>query len=142
MHFSGGNFPRCFLHNSAFIQRSSLIVSLDHDNIFVEETFFCVDEFFAKKNNDQYTSVNFETCKSRMDISDKRKFGMAKFEQFRLALNNKNDLVQCHSIALFELIPTEVRPFYEDEKSGLNRSREAAMDQKKVFENYYHCRYG
>ncbi|CAI4388086.1 CNT_collapsed_G0025760.mRNA.1.CDS.1 [Saccharomyces cerevisiae] len=39
--------------------------------------------------------------------------------EFESALNNKNDLVHCPSITLFESIPTEVRSFYEDEKSGL-----------------------
>ncbi|CAI7249403.1 BTE_collapsed_G0013930.mRNA.1.CDS.1 [Saccharomyces cerevisiae] len=39
-----------------------------------------------------------------------------------LALNNKNDLVHCPSITLFESIPTEVRSFYEDEKVWPNQS--------------------
>ncbi|CAI4390968.1 BBF_collapsed_G0026340.mRNA.1.CDS.1 [Saccharomyces cerevisiae] len=72
-----------------------------------------------------------------MKVSDKRKFEKANFEEFELALNNKNDLVHCHSITLFESIPTEVRSFYEDEKSGLIKVvkfRTGAMDRKRSFE--------
>ncbi|KAF4004101.1 DEAD/DEAH box helicase family protein [Saccharomyces cerevisiae] len=54
-----------------------------------------------------------------MKVSDRRKFEKANFDEFESALNNKNDLVHCPSITLFESIPTEVRSFYEDEKSGL-----------------------
>ncbi|CAI4288386.1 ADM_collapsed_G0005160.mRNA.1.CDS.1 [Saccharomyces cerevisiae] len=72
-----------------------------------------------------------------MKVSDKRKFEKANFEEFELALNNKNDLVHCPSITLFESIPTEVRSFYEDEKSGLIKVvkfRTGAMDRKRSFE--------
>ncbi|CAI4602087.1 BAF_collapsed_G0034980.mRNA.1.CDS.1 [Saccharomyces cerevisiae] len=50
-----------------------------------------------------------------MKVSDRRKFEKANFDEFDSALNNKNDLVHCPSITLFESIPTEVRSFYEDE---------------------------
>ncbi|CAI4537234.1 BAF_collapsed_G0023170.mRNA.1.CDS.1 [Saccharomyces cerevisiae] len=50
-----------------------------------------------------------------MKVSDRRKFEKANFDEFESALNNKNDLVHCPSITLFESIPTEVRSFYEDE---------------------------
>ncbi|CAI4287786.1 AMP_1a_G0012490.mRNA.1.CDS.1 [Saccharomyces cerevisiae] len=57
--------------------------------------------------------------------------------QFESALNNKNDLVHCPSITLFESIPTEItRSFYEDEKSGLIKVvkfRTGAMDRKRSF---------
>ncbi|CAI4515058.1 AEG_G0023170.mRNA.1.CDS.1 [Saccharomyces cerevisiae] len=59
------------------------------------------------------------------------------FDEFESALNNKNDLVHCPSITLFESIPTEVRSFYEDEKSGLIKVvkfRTGAMDRKRSFE--------
>ncbi|EHN03907.1 Yrf1-8p [Saccharomyces cerevisiae x Saccharomyces kudriavzevii VIN7] len=72
-----------------------------------------------------------------MKISDKRKFEKANFEEFESALNNKNDLVYCHSITLFESIRTEVRSFYEDEKSSLIKVvkyRTDAMDRKRSFE--------
>ncbi|CAI4442189.1 BDF_1d_G0017820.mRNA.1.CDS.1 [Saccharomyces cerevisiae] len=71
-----------------------------------------------------------------MKVSDRRKFEKANFDEFESALNNKNDLVHCPSITLFESIPTEVRSFYEDEKSGLIKVvkfRTGAMDRKKVF---------
>ncbi|CAI4395385.1 APG_G0014010.mRNA.1.CDS.1 [Saccharomyces cerevisiae] len=61
----------------------------------------------------------------------------ANFDEFESALNNKNDLVHCPSITLFESIPTEVRSFYEDEKSGLIKVvkfRTGAMDRKRSFE--------
>ncbi|CAI7273668.1 BAD_collapsed_G0016680.mRNA.1.CDS.1 [Saccharomyces cerevisiae] len=69
-----------------------------------------------------------------MKVSDRRKFEKANFDEFESALNNKNDLVHCPSITLFESIPTEVRSFYEDEKSGLIKVvkfRTGAMDRKK-----------
>ncbi|CAI4045471.1 uncharacterized protein SKDI_11G3195 [Saccharomyces kudriavzevii IFO 1802] len=72
-----------------------------------------------------------------MKISDKRKFEKVNFEEFESALNNKNDLVHCHSITLFESIRTEVRSFYEDEKSSLIKVvkyRTDAMDRKRSFE--------
>ncbi|CAI4296759.1 ADI_G0005390.mRNA.1.CDS.1 [Saccharomyces cerevisiae] len=65
------------------------------------------------------------------------KFEKANFDEFESALNNKNDLVHCPSITLFESIPTEVRSFYEDEKSGLIKVvkfRTGAMDRKRSFE--------
>ena len=72
-----------------------------------------------------------------MKVSDRRKFEKANFDEFESALNNKNDLVHCPSITLFESIPTEVRSFYEDEKSGLIKVvkfRTGAMDRKRSFE--------
>ncbi|CAI7320477.1 AVN_collapsed_G0047580.mRNA.1.CDS.1 [Saccharomyces cerevisiae] len=69
-----------------------------------------------------------------MKVSDRRKFEKANFDEFESALNNKNDLVHCPSITLFESIPTEVRSFYEDEKSGLIKVvkfRTGAMDRKR-----------
>ncbi|CAI4595391.1 CCT_1a_G0031800.mRNA.1.CDS.1 [Saccharomyces cerevisiae] len=72
-----------------------------------------------------------------MKVSDRRKFEKANFDEFELALNNKNDLVHCPSITLFESIPTEVRSSYEDEKSGLIKVvkfRTGAMDRKRSFE--------
>ncbi|CAI5055248.1 AVN_HP_G0081670.mRNA.1.CDS.1 [Saccharomyces cerevisiae] len=71
-----------------------------------------------------------------MKVSDRRKFEKANFDEFESALNNKNDLVHCPSITLFESIPTEVRSFYEDEKSGLIKVvkfRTGAMDRKRTF---------
>ena len=72
-----------------------------------------------------------------MKVSDRRKFEKANFDEFESALNNKNDLVHCPSITLFESIPTEVRSFYEDEKSGLIKVvkfRTGTMDRKRSFE--------
>ncbi|CAI4387976.1 CNT_collapsed_G0025740.mRNA.1.CDS.1 [Saccharomyces cerevisiae] len=72
-----------------------------------------------------------------MKVSDRRKFEKANFDEFESALNNKNDLVHCPSITLFESIPTEVRSFYEDEKSGLIKVvkfRTGAMNRKRSFE--------
>ncbi|CAI4628410.1 BBF_collapsed_G0035480.mRNA.1.CDS.1 [Saccharomyces cerevisiae] len=72
-----------------------------------------------------------------MKVSDRRKFEKANFDEFESALNNKNDLVHCPSITLFESIPTEVRSFYEDEKSGLIKVvkfRTGAIDRKRSFE--------
>ncbi|CAI4522483.1 BCE_3a_G0016650.mRNA.1.CDS.1 [Saccharomyces cerevisiae] len=80
-----------------------------------------------------------------MRVSDKRKFEKANFEEFELAVTNKNDLVHCHSITLFESIRTEVRSFYKDEKSGLIKVvkfRTGAMDSKRSFEKNCHCRHG
>ncbi|CAI4244126.1 ALS_1a_G0001050.mRNA.1.CDS.1 [Saccharomyces cerevisiae] len=102
------------------------------DNLFVY-----IDGFLVKKHNNQHTIVNFETYKNKMKVSDRRKFEKANFDEFELALNNKNDLVHCPSITLFESIPTEVRSFYEDEKSGLIKVvkfRTGAMDRKRSFE--------
>nr|CAI6730668.1 CBM_HP1_G0045300.mRNA.1.CDS.1 [Saccharomyces cerevisiae] len=76
-----------------------------------------------------------------MKVSDRRKFEKANFDEFESALNNKNDLVHCPSITLFESIPTEVRSFYEDEKSGLIKvvnSELVQWDRKRSFEN---CRF-
>ncbi|CAI4496552.1 AIC_G0022780.mRNA.1.CDS.1 [Saccharomyces cerevisiae] len=57
-----------------------------------------------------------------MKVSDRRKFEKANFDEFESALNNKNDLVHCPSITLFESIPRSLWSFYEDEKSGLIKS--------------------
>ncbi|CAI7281658.1 BTE_collapsed_G0017930.mRNA.1.CDS.1 [Saccharomyces cerevisiae] len=79
-----------------------------------------------------------------MKVSDRRKFEKANFDEFELALNNKNDLVHCPSITLFESIPTEVRSFYEDEKSGLIKVvkfRTGTMDRKGLLKNC-HFRHG
>ncbi|CAI4867233.1 CFF_collapsed_G0059070.mRNA.1.CDS.1 [Saccharomyces cerevisiae] len=79
-----------------------------------------------------------------MKVSDRRKFEKQTLTSSELALNNKNDLVHCPSITLFESIPTEVRSFYEDEKSGLIKVvkfRTGAMDRKGLFENC-HFRHG
>ncbi|CAI4841066.1 AFH_G0000920.mRNA.1.CDS.1 [Saccharomyces cerevisiae] len=57
-----------------------------------------------------------------MKVSDRRKFEKANFDEFESALNNKNDLVHCPSITLFESIPTEVRSFYEDERDQISRA--------------------
>ncbi|CAI4420498.1 CFF_collapsed_G0028390.mRNA.1.CDS.1 [Saccharomyces cerevisiae] len=70
-------------------------------------------------HNNQHTIVNFETYKIKWKVSDRRKFEKANFDEFESALNNKNDLVHCPSITLFESIPTEVRSFYRRRKSGL-----------------------
>ncbi|CAI4488433.1 ADI_G0039160.mRNA.1.CDS.1 [Saccharomyces cerevisiae] len=78
-----------------------------------------------------------------MKVSDRRKFEKANFDEFESALNNKNDLVHCPSITLFESIPTEVRSFYEDEKSGLIKVvkfRTGAMDRKKKNCHFRHGR--
>ncbi|CAI4283763.1 CPI_1c_G0004780.mRNA.1.CDS.1 [Saccharomyces cerevisiae] len=80
-----------------------------------------------------------------MKVSDRRKFEKANFDEFESALNNKNDLVHCPSITLFESIPTEVRSFYEDEKSGLIKVvkfRTGAIDRKRSFEKNCHSRRG
>ncbi|CAI4683964.1 CIC_collapsed_G0040520.mRNA.1.CDS.1 [Saccharomyces cerevisiae] len=79
-----------------------------------------------------------------MKVSDRRKFEKQKFDGFELALNNKNDLVHCPPITLFESIPTEVRSFYEDEKSGLIKVvkfRTGAMDRKSLLKSC-HFRHG
>ncbi|KAJ4169570.1 Y' element ATP-dependent helicase protein 1 copy 3, partial [Fusarium falciforme] len=101
------------------------------------QSFVYIDGFLVKKHNNQHTIVNFETYKNKMKVSDRRKFEKANFDEFESALNNKNDLVHCPSITLFESIPTEVRSFYEDEKSGLIKVvkfRTGAMDRKRSFE--------
>ncbi|CAI4868330.1 AFH_G0005100.mRNA.1.CDS.1 [Saccharomyces cerevisiae] len=98
---------------------SLIITFLDDDKTETGQSFVYIDGFLVKKHNNQHTIVNFETYKNKMKVSDRRKFEKANFDEFESALNNKNDLVHCPSITLFESIPTEVRSFYEDEKSGL-----------------------
>ncbi|CAI6405314.1 AAC_HP2_G0004760.mRNA.1.CDS.1 [Saccharomyces cerevisiae] len=103
----------------------------------LDNLLFILMDFLSKKHNNQHTIVNFETYKNKMKVSDRRKFEKANFDEFESALNNKNDLVHCPSITLFESIPTEVRSFYEDEKSGLIKVvkfRTGAMDRKRSFE--------
>ncbi|CAI6512134.1 ANM_collapsed_G0044690.mRNA.1.CDS.1 [Saccharomyces cerevisiae] len=102
----------------------------------LDNLLFILMDFLSKKHNNQHTIVNFETYKNKMKVSDRRKFEKANFDEFESALNNKNDLVHCPSITLFESIPTEVRSFYEDEKSGLIKVvkfRTGAMDRKRTF---------
>ncbi|CAI4414230.1 BBL_G0013710.mRNA.1.CDS.1 [Saccharomyces cerevisiae] len=116
---------------------SLIITFLDDDKTETGQSFVYIDGFLVKKHNNQHTIVNFETYKNKMKVSDRRKFEKANFDEFELALNNKNDLVHCPSITLFESIPTEVRSFYEDEKSGLIKAvkfRTGAMDRKRSFE--------
>ncbi|CAI4508374.1 ABH_G0013610.mRNA.1.CDS.1 [Saccharomyces cerevisiae] len=116
---------------------SLIITFLDDDKTETGQSFVYIDGFLVKKHNNQRTIVNFETYKNKMKVSDRRKFEKANFDEFELALNNKNDLVHCPSITLFESIPTEVRSFYEDEKSGLIKVvkfRTGAMDRKRSFE--------
>nr|CAI6764501.1 BFH_HP1_G0047450.mRNA.1.CDS.1 [Saccharomyces cerevisiae] len=103
----------------------------------LDNLLFILMDFLSKKHNNQHTIVNFETYKNKMKVSDRRKFEKANFDEFESALNNKNDLVHCPSITLFESIPAEVRSFYEDEKSGLIKVvkfRTGAMDRKRSFE--------
>ncbi|CAI4869081.1 BBF_collapsed_G0059300.mRNA.1.CDS.1 [Saccharomyces cerevisiae] len=103
----------------------------------LDNLLFILMDFLSKKHNNQHTIVNFETYKNKMKVSDRRKFEKANFDEFESVLNNKNDLVHCPSITLFESIPTEVRSFYEDEKSGLIKVvkfRTGAMDRKRSFE--------
>ncbi|ONH74985.1 Y' element ATP-dependent helicase protein 1 copy 2, partial [Saccharomyces cerevisiae] len=114
-----------------------IITFLDDDKTETGQSFVYIDGFLVKKHNNQHTIVNFETYKNKMKVSDRRKFEKANFDEFESALNNKNDLVHCPSITLFESIPTEVRSFYEDEKSGLIKVvkfRTGAMDRKRSFE--------
>lgn len=116
---------------------SLIITFLDDDKTKTGQSFVYIDGFLVKKHNNQHTIVNFETYKNKMKVSDRRKFEKANFDEFESALNNKNDLVHCPSITLFESIPTEVRSFYEDEKSGLIKVvkfRTGAMDRKRSFE--------
>ncbi|CAI4474399.1 ADI_G0018000.mRNA.1.CDS.1 [Saccharomyces cerevisiae] len=90
------------------------------------QSFVYIDGFLVKKHNNQHTIFP-------IGVSLKK----ANFDEFESALNNKNDLVHCPSITLFESIPTEVRSFYEDEKSGLIKVvkfRTGAMDRKRSFE--------
>ncbi|CAI7455220.1 BAD_collapsed_G0048520.mRNA.1.CDS.1 [Saccharomyces cerevisiae] len=54
-----------------------------------------------------------------MKVSNERKFEKANFDEFESALNNKNDLVHCPSITLFESIPTEFSVILRRRKSGL-----------------------
>ncbi|CAI4736671.1 AAC_collapsed_G0048090.mRNA.1.CDS.1 [Saccharomyces cerevisiae] len=115
---------------------SLIITFLDDDKTETGQSFVYIDGFLVKKHNNQHTIVNFETYKNKMKVSDRRKFEKANFDEFESALNNKNDLVHCPSITLFESIPTEVRSFYEDEKSGLIKVvkfRTGAMDRKRSF---------
>ncbi|CAI4716782.1 CDG_1a_G0043840.mRNA.1.CDS.1 [Saccharomyces cerevisiae] len=114
-----------------------IITFLDDDKTKIGQSFVYIDGFLVKKHKNQHTIVNFETYKNKMKVSDRRKFEKANFDEFESALNNKNDLVHCPSITLFESIPTEVRSFYEDEKSGLIKVvkfRTGAMDRKRSFE--------
>ncbi|CAI4623210.1 CFF_collapsed_G0035320.mRNA.1.CDS.1 [Saccharomyces cerevisiae] len=116
---------------------SLIITFLDDDKTETGQSFVYIDGFLVKKHSNQHTIVNFETYKNKMKVSDRRKFEKANFDEFESALNNKNDLVHCPSITLFESIPTEVRSFYEDEKSGLIKVvkfRTGAMDRKRSFE--------
>ncbi|CAI4792681.1 CLN_G0052990.mRNA.1.CDS.1 [Saccharomyces cerevisiae] len=116
---------------------SLIITFLDDDKTETGQSFVYIDGFLVKKHNNQHTIVNFETYKNKMKVSDRRKFEKANFDEFESALNNKNDLVHCPSITLFESIPTEVWSFYEDEKSGLIKVvkfRTGAMDRKRSFE--------
>ncbi|CAI4408296.1 ADM_collapsed_G0014390.mRNA.1.CDS.1 [Saccharomyces cerevisiae] len=116
---------------------SLIITFLDDDKTETGQSFVYIDGFLVKKHNNQHTIVNFETYKNKMKVSDRRKFEKANFDEFESALNNKNDLVHCPSITLFESIPTEVRSFYEDEKSGLIKVvkfRTGAIDRKRSFE--------
>nr|CAI6785634.1 CKB_HP1_G0050740.mRNA.1.CDS.1 [Saccharomyces cerevisiae] len=116
---------------------SLIITFLDDDKTETGQSFVYIDGFLVKKHNNQHTIVNFETYKNKMKVSDRRKFEKANFDEFESALNNKNDLVHCPSITLFESIPTEVRSFYEEEKSGLIKVvkfRTGAMDRKRSFE--------
>ncbi|CAI4439167.1 CNB_1a_G0017660.mRNA.1.CDS.1 [Saccharomyces cerevisiae] len=114
---------------------SLIITFLDDDKTETGQSFVYIDGFLVKKHNNQHTIVNFETYKNKMKVSDRRKFEKANFDEFESALNNKNDLVHCPSITLFESIPTEVRSFYEDEKSGLIKVvkfRTGAMNRKSA----------
>ncbi|CAI7400753.1 BAD_collapsed_G0035070.mRNA.1.CDS.1 [Saccharomyces cerevisiae] len=97
---------------------SLIITFLDDDKTKTGQSFVYIDGFLVKKHKNQHTIVNFGTYKNKMKVSDRRKFEKANFDEFESALNNKNDLVHCPSITLFESIPTEVRSFYEDEKSA------------------------
>ncbi|CAI4488251.1 CFA_G0022740.mRNA.1.CDS.1 [Saccharomyces cerevisiae] len=67
-----------------------------------------------------------------MKVSDRRKFEKANFDEFESALNNKNDLVHCPSITLFESIPTEVRSFYEDERQSRIEDRCRARKTNQI----------
>nr|CAI6384059.1 CBM_HP1_G0000930.mRNA.1.CDS.1 [Saccharomyces cerevisiae] len=124
---------------------NSLIITFsDDDKTETGQSFVYIDGFLVKKHNNQHTIVNFETYKNKMKVSDRRKFEKANFDEFESALNNKNDLVHCPSITLFESIPTEVRSFYRRRKSGLInvvKFRTGAMDRKRSFENC-HFRHG
>ncbi|CAI4241606.1 BCN_G0000900.mRNA.1.CDS.1 [Saccharomyces cerevisiae] len=123
---------------------SLIITFLDDDKTETGQSFVYIDGFLVKKHNNQHTIVNFETYKNKMRVSDRRKFEKANFDEFESALNNKNDLVHCPSITLFESIPTEVRSFYEDEKSGVIKVvkfRTGAMDRKGLLKNS-HFRHG
>ncbi|CAI4235557.1 ADI_G0000010.mRNA.1.CDS.1 [Saccharomyces cerevisiae] len=103
------------------IETKRLIITfLDDDKTETGQSLFILMDFFVKKHNNQHTI-----------------FEKANFDEFESALNNKNDLVHCPSITLFESIPTEVWSFYEDEKSGLIKVvkfRTGAMDRKRSFE--------
>ncbi|CAI6637605.1 ANL_collapsed_G0016400.mRNA.1.CDS.1 [Saccharomyces cerevisiae] len=57
-----------------------------------------------------------------MKVSDRRKFEKTNFDEFESALNNKNDLVHCPSITLFESIPTESAVILRRRKVWPNQS--------------------
>ncbi|CAI4821239.1 AIG_G0052690.mRNA.1.CDS.1 [Saccharomyces cerevisiae] len=102
----------CIAQILHLLNNSLVITFLDDDKTETGQSFVYIDGFLVKKHNNQHTI-------------------------FESALNNKNDLVHCPSITLFESIPTEVRSFYEDEKSGLIKVvkfRTGAMDRKRSFE--------
>ncbi|CAI4712521.1 AIS_collapsed_G0043790.mRNA.1.CDS.1 [Saccharomyces cerevisiae] len=103
----------------------------------LDNLLFILMDFLSKSITINILLLISETYKNKMKVSDRRKFEKANFDEFESALNNKNDLVHCPSITLFESIPTEVRSFYEDEKSGLIKVvkfRTGAMDRKRSFE--------
>ncbi|CAI4434887.1 CLN_G0016560.mRNA.1.CDS.1 [Saccharomyces cerevisiae] len=103
----------------------------------LDNLLFILMDFLSKSITINMLLLISETYKNKMKVSDRRKFEKANFDEFESALNNKNDLVHCPSITLFESIPTEVRSFYEDEKSGLIKVvkfRTGAMDRKRSFE--------
>ncbi|CAI6720567.1 ANL_collapsed_G0025370.mRNA.1.CDS.1 [Saccharomyces cerevisiae] len=102
----------------------------------LDNLLFILMDFLSKSITINILLLISETYKNKMKVSDRRKFEKANFDEFESALNNKNDLVHCPSITLFESIPTEVRSFYEDEKSGLIKVvkfRTGAMDRKRTF---------
>nr|CAI6438446.1 CBM_HP1_G0021620.mRNA.1.CDS.1 [Saccharomyces cerevisiae] len=117
---------------------SLIITFLDDDKTETGQSFVYIDGFLVKKHNNQHTIVNFETYKNKMKVSDRRKFEKANFDEFESALNNKNDLVHCPSITLFESIPTEVRSFYGRRKVWPNqvvKFRTGAMDRKGLLKS-------
>ncbi|CAI4385255.1 ABA_G0013990.mRNA.1.CDS.1 [Saccharomyces cerevisiae] len=103
----------------------------------LDNLLFILMDFLSKSITINILLLISKLTKNKMKVSDRRKFEKANFDEFESALNNKNDLVHCPSITLFESIPTEVRSFYEDEKSGLIKVvkfRTGAMDRKRSFE--------